>query len=395
MTDTIDPHSDDNAPIDAEFEPAPRNASGKKGGFRLGWLPILVLSLIFLSAIGFAAASAGLIPGLNKRATAITTLEADITDLKTSLEQANADRASLTTKLQTATTAASTQARTLHALSDRTDAAFRSIAAIETSLDEIKVLIANQPTGPVTDPDTGEPATLTIDPQILTRLDTLERAMTSFQPDTAPPTGDTLTLSEDLAAMRAEIDALNLRLETPTEPQPAPVDVIAPPETSWADAALALSAIEAAARRGQPFQIGYQQLANAMPNDARLRTLAPIAATGAATLANLQSQFPDLSRRALDAEARSIGGSAGWMRAIFGDGVTVLRSEQDNAADTLNKANVHLANNNLRAAIGQLETLDPAVQSVFTDWLDNARNRQSLEDALQALRLTMIAKDRP
>ena len=83
------------------------------------------------------------------------------------------------------------------------------------------------------------------------------------------------------------------------------------------------------------------------------------------------------------------------MRSIFGDGVTVRREGETVLKDELEDAVKHLQAGDLDRTITQIEALDPAVQTVFTDWLDNARKRQMLEDTLEALRLTMISKDRP
>jgi hypothetical protein len=49
----------------------------------------------------------------------------------------------------------------------------------------------------------------------------------------------------------------------------------------------------------------------------------------------------------------------------------------------------------LPGAIALIDTLDPDLQAVFTDWRNNADDRHMLEQSLEALRLTMIAEERP
>jgi len=162
-----------------------------------------------------------------------------------------------------------------------------------------------------------------------------------------------------------------------------------------------LSAIEAAARRGRPFQSGYRRMLAAMPDEPTVRALAPLAATGAPTFSDLREQFPPLRHQALDAEASAAGGRTSWMRSVFGDGIIVRREGEASAVTVLEAADAALARGDLSTAIAQIDRLSKIdrlstnIQPVFTDWLDNARHRQSLEDALEALRLTMIAKDRP
>lgn len=395
MTDRVEPHSEDeNVPIDAEFEPAPRpNRIRASGHPKL--LVGFFITLVSLVGLGFAAVYFGLVPGLNGSSDKLDALRTEISDLRSGFEQANAEREALTSQLAQSNTDLAEQTQTLQALNSRNDVALRAIANIETRLDDLQTSLTKLQATPRIDPGTGETVITRPDQQTLDRIDAIERAITQFPSESTATQADTLSLSEDIATLRMEIDALTLRTADTPAPMDPQLDPIATPETASIDAALALSAIEAAARRGQAFQIGYEQLANAIPGDPSLPKLAPLSRTGAPTLAQLKSEFPSLATRALDAEARAIGGSTGWMRAIFGDGVTVRQAGQDNAADPLEQAERHLADDNLKAAVDEIETLAPGVQSVFTDWLDNAHQRLSLEEALEALRLTMIAKDLP
>ena len=64
-------------------------------------------------------------------------------------------------------------------------------------------------------------------------------------------------------------------------------------------------------------------------------------------------------------------------------------------ADQLNAAADALQAGDLSNAIQSVRVLDADLQPVFTDWLDNAEDRLLLEETLEALRLTMIAEERP
>jgi len=161
------------------------------------------------------------------------------------------------------------------------------------------------------------------------------------------------------------------------------------------EAALALSAIEAAARRGRPFLSAQQKLAAAMPGNDAVARLGPIAVQTVPTLSDLRASFPALVQTALDASARAEGGGSSWIRGVFGDGIQVRRQGEVTSSDHLDRARTALEAGELAESIEHIRAADPDVQPVFTDWLDNAENRHLLEQTLEALRLTMIAEERP
>ena len=387
MTDTtLPPDPDENAPIDAEFEPAlPRTPSLTR---RRGpsWLAFLVLGGISLLSFALAAAAFGLIPRLKAGSGDIAVLKTEIATLKTERDMAQEARADLALKI----TDRDAELRVLNStLKDISGAVAIVENRIEIVRDRVDEIAARPALASAIDPDTGEPVLTPVNPLVLDRLETLENAISTF-PAVAPLTTDeTNALSAQIAQLRAEIENLREAGDRPNLPSISEV------ENLDADAALALSAIEAAARRGQPFQSGYQRLVSAMPDNRQVIALQPLAATGAPTLADLRVQFSGLARQALDVEAARIGGGTNWMRSIFGDGITIRRTNEDDASGAIDKAQTNLSQGDLSAAIIQIETLEPDVQSVFTDWLDNARKRRSLEDGLEALRLAMIAKDHP
>ena len=71
------------------------------------------------------------------------------------------------------------------------------------------------------------------------------------------------------------------------------------------------------------------------------------------------------------------------------------QSGEITTGDQLDAAEAALQAGDLGNAIQSVRALAPNLQPVFTDWLDNADDRLLLEETLEALRLTMIAEERP
>lgn len=377
MTDT--PASDpvDQTPIDAEFEPAEVTTS-KKSGNAPGWKVIAGLIGFSLICLGIAAMALGFVPGLKIGGDGAA-LKTDIAALQTELAATKAEGRDLATRYEATRTEVATLTRRLGEASRSRADLSAQVLRLENQLSEL----STQSQTVTLDPETGAAIVAPVNPLILGRIEALEDAITQFPAGGETKAEDTTALRREIAALRAQVSAL--------ETAPAPAAEV----SHNADAALALAAIEAAARRGQPFQSGYQRLAAALPDNSAVQTLAPLAAKAVATRADLIDRFDDLRAPALDAEAAAISGTAAWMRGVFGDGITIQKSGENSAAEVLNRATEHLENGDLSQAIVQVESLPENVQTVFTDWLDNARERTALENALEALRLTMIARDRP
>ena len=132
----------------------------------------------------------------------------------------------------------------------------------------------------------------------------------------------------------------------------------------------------------------------AMPSNDAVTRLAPIAPKAIPPLSELRAAFPGLSREALNQAAKAEGGNTGWMRAVFGDGVQIRQQGVISDSDHLYNAASALDAGDLSETIEHIRSANAAVQSVFTDWLNNAEDRLTLEQTLEALRLTMIAEER-
>ncbi len=389
MSDT--PILDPEAPIDAEFEPADPKPKKRSQWRTPGWPVIFGLAGMTGLSLILSAGAMGLIPGLSGQR--VAALQKQVTAQTDQMNTADIERSELSSQVETLSTV-SQQIRTsdrrfgdrlteqdarLTAFEDRLSALETQAAALQDAHDTLTTSVDGS----------GDPVVAAVNPLILNRLDTLEAALGSFE--TPPEEVDTEPAPElltEINALRAELEDLKQALET--------ADTAAAEDSQdTTDAALAVSAIEAAARRGRPFLAAYQKLLTALPSDPAIEALAPLAVSGAPTMADLRVRFAPLRRQALDSDAKESGSGTGWLRSVFGDGVKVRREGEVNAVDVLDDAEAALAENDLARAIRAVESLSEGVQIVFTDWLDSARQRESLETSLEALRLTMIAKDRP
>jgi hypothetical protein len=402
MTDApLPPAQPDEAPIDAEFEPATvqdepdtRETPVKVKRSGPGWGTAFLLGAVSLGSLGLAAFASGLVPGFAPKTAGVDDLKTQIAALQTDRDIARTERAEIGGVVE--------QGKGLRRYIDRTvEGVEQKIADVNGALDVLEADLNAVRVAPVaaaapeivavTDAETGETVQMAADPAIIARIEALETAMTALQevPVSTNETSIDTELVATVEALRGEIETLKAAQAARISAVTTEIEV----NTNTADAALALSAIEAAARRGQPFQSAYQKLAGAMPDAPVLKRLQPLSETGAPTYADLREQFGALTADALDAEAAADTSTPGWMRTVFGDGIKVRRDGEVAAEDVINGASDALADNDIRAALTQIDRMSPAVQSVFTDWRDSAQQRQSLESALDALRLTMIAKD--
>ncbi len=381
---------DPDAPIDAEFEPAPPKPKRRKAG---GLPNIAALGLLGFCAVNLFLAlwALGLVPGLSGA-------DRGADEAKTAIEllaerQASASDA-LTTQtaaLERAQTNLTDQNAKLAALEGRVDNLNAQLETLVTETASLTAALQDL----TTDEDGSELTVASVNPIILDRLETLETSLAVLaEADGSEPapdlTKDLAALTEDLSSLQEQFDTF----QTQTGADAAIADA-AEDERVAAQASFALSAIETAAARGEPFHSAYQQLALARPNNAAVSALGPIAVTGAPTLTDLSVQFPPLRRKALDLEAKSAGGSQGLLRSVFGDGVKVRRDGEVSAIDLLDDAEAALSQDNIAQTLSLLQQLSPDVQIVFTEWVEDAQRRESLNAALTALQDNLETTPRP
>ena len=383
MTESsLPPSARDEAPIDAEFEPAaPSESKTPNAKSGPGWFAYGLLGLVSTTAIVLAAASAGYVPGFHPGAGTVKTLETEFATLKATDEsQAGASSSNASEIDALKTRADSLQADRTRAITD-IRALKRDIETLQADIStlqraRIASLADQSETDSESQPDaTANPADLSA---LETRVASLEDALVS-QLGTYDATLETLKTRVTDLEMQAQTETLTAADST----------------NARTEAALALSAIEAAARRGRPFLSAHQRLSAAMPSNQAVGRLSGIASEATPTVADLRAAFPALRAEALDRDAEEQGGASGWMRGLFGDGIQVRQSGEVTTGDQLDAAAAALQTGDLGNAIQSIRALDANLQPVFTDWLDNADNRLLLEETLEALRLTMIAEERP
>lgn len=381
MTDTSLP-SDTEAPIDAEFEPAEPVSSLGNQRLRPGWRAFGAVSLLFLVSAGLILANYGLIPGLKPRAS-------DTAELQSEFQQMQADLNTRAQSLESLQSSVDGSLAELNRLNSNIQGVSNSVDTLRSNVEALENRLASESQAPAMGSENG--SITTVNPLIIDRLEALENAITNFPDGQTSLQGDATRLNSELTTLRSDIETLRSELRAAQTVETEALDA----SVNSADAALALSAIEAAARRGRPFLSGYQRLITALPNERAVMALAPLAATGAPTLASLNDQFPALESRALDVDADTMGETAGFMRGLFGDSLKVRRDGELSSADLLEAANLALKEGDLEGSIVELEKLPPAPKAVFSEWLESANGRLSLENALEALRLVMIAEARP
>lgn len=209
---------------------------------------------------------------------------------------------------------------------------------------------------------------------------------------------ETLKASEaaDLsAAEQAELEQLVEELRVNDQRSQASLS-----ETRGATAAaFAMLSVDAAVRDGRPFQSALGQLEAALPNNRSVAKLRPLAARGVPTLSELQTRFEaardDAENTSLISETSGNDDGWSWVRKAFGDSVSVRRKgESDDGFDALMSATASaLARRDLGAAIASIETIEGPRAEAFEDWLASARDRRTLDDALDEVRLTLMTAE--
>jgi len=373
-TSSQPPEAGDDLPIDAEFEPAaPKPASDKASATGPGWAAFLGLGAI--SIISLAVAGASYVPGFKPGAGKISALESDLANISAAqtgnAEQATNQAAEIAALKGRADSLRADRTRTvtdMRALRDEIDAIQSDISALQRARVASLADDGND--------ENGAPASADL-AALDARISALEDALVS-----------------QLDGYNLALDLLKTRLDTLEEKAGSETLTATTTINNRTEAALALSAIEAAARRGRPFLSAYQRLDSAMPGNGAVRSLSSVASKAVPTRTDLIAAFPALKDEALDREADATPGSSGWMRSLFGDGIQVRRKDAVTARDHLTLASTALEAGELAETIEHIRAIDADLQPVFTDWLQNAEDRHLLEETLEALRLTMIAEER-
>lgn len=157
-----------------------------------------------------------------------------------------------------------------------------------------------------------------------------------------------------------------------------------------AEAALALSSIEAAARRGTGFEADYRALRAAAPGNPSVSRLGRFIG-GVPTLQTLQAEFPVVRSAALSAATPAGSGRLSWLEAVLGDSVSVRPAgPPDQTSRALDAAARALEAGDLTTSVEALAALEAAPKQAVSGWTVRANQRITLETVLDEVRLGLI-----
>lgn len=345
---TTDPFRDEdplNGPIDAQFEPAPADPD-KAARPGPGWIG-LGAAAVLAALIG---AVAGIYGADYVRPNSTAELAAAQKRLESRLGEVIASQAAIDQKLSEPAAASAELAgliRELDTVSRRLD---QAIAA------------------------GGDPAALAA---VTARLDALEGRAPSM----------TVSASGEVAALTSRLASLEASTQAAAETSAAIAQ-----SGNRAEAALALSAIEAATRRGTGFEADYRALRNAAPGNDPIKRLAPYI-SGVTALTALQAEFPKVRAAVLAAATpETTSARLSWVDKMFGDAVSVrpANGKHSATARALDAAAASLDAGDLAGSVKALNGLDAKAARAAEDWTRRANRRITLEEALEDVRLSLM-----
>lgn len=387
-------------PIDAEFRPAEPEAARTARG--PGWLSSLLLFLMAVAGGGMLGYGASeLAPGRIAPVTAIEAPDepepepfASEAALELESEARRELAASLRERIETleARLAAAEDAIAEPAASSPPNSApdedvSAEIAALKRRLAALESVGSDDEAAP--EDLTRSLAALSLRMETLeaqlaalqSRLETGSEAEADLRSDVSRLTAETEQLTRDLASLRSDTEAR--QAEAGTEAR------------NRAEAALALSQMDAAARRGQGFAPALASLRRLRPDAQGLADLQDFAAEGAPTVQQLSATFDTMAEAVRDASRPATEGRAiGLVERIFGDAVEIRREGESGVGELLDTARTALEAADLGAAIGALEALEGPAAEAASAWLTQARQRRLLERTLDGVRLDLMAEDR-
>ena len=353
MTDTSSPGQEPHAePIDAHFEPAPDPLPAKAKPGAPGWGGV-ALAAVAAALLGAAGGIFGRDLILPAQSGALEQELANLATQQAEFERRLAEMPEASDELSSLVGDVSNNSRKLNELL----ASGAGIPAVESLTARIEALEQIEP---------GEGATPT---EALRTITALEARLAAL---------------EEAAATAA------------AAPAAAPEPEGEPERDRQAEAALALSAIESAARRGTGFEADYRTLRAAVPGNQTVRRLAPYV-SGVPTTSKLQADFADMRTAVIaagktDAAAEQPQSQLSWLNRVFGDAVTVrpANKRENPVVTTLDTASKALAAGDLSASVKALATLEGNAARAAQDWTRDANRRITLEAVLEDVRLSLI-----
>ncbi|PKP80307.1 MAG: hypothetical protein CVT79_15750 [Alphaproteobacteria bacterium HGW-Alphaproteobacteria-18] len=348
MTDTPPPGQEPiEEPIDAHFEPAPDPLPVKATAEGPGW-----------GGVAIAAAAAALLGA----AGGIFGRDLILPDKTDALERQLADLTAQQAEFE----------RLIIEMPEASDELSSLIGEVSANSRKLNELLAS---------GAGIPAVESLTARIA--------ALESIEP------GEGATPAEALRTITA-LEARLAAMETATAAAAPPPEPVAEPEKDrQAEAALALSAIESAARRGTGFEADYRTLRAAAPSNQTVRRLAPYT-SGVPTASRLQADFATM-RASVTAAAKTDAADApesqlSWLNRVFGDAVTVrpANKRENPVTVALDASSKALAAGDLSASVKALSPLEGAAARAAQDWTREANRRITLESVLEDVRLSLV-----
>jgi hypothetical protein len=221
------------------------------------------------------------------------------------------------------------------------------------------------------------------------RLATIEAMPENGDASTAALAAKLAELERQLAAQpqatvdTTKVEAALARLEA-AETEATARATAAAESAAAAERAVALDRLRAAAATGAAFDAELASL-----GDADLTADLTPHAGGVPALADLQAEFPDLTREALDV-ARTAEGDQGWTARVIDflasqTGARPLTPQEGTTPEAiLSRADFAVTEGRLADALAEIATLPPDVQAVFTGWTAKANARLAVDTALEA-----------
>lgn len=349
MSDTPPPPEE---PIDAQFEPAPDPLPVKPKGEGPGWSGVAVASVV--------AALVGMAGGIFGR-------DLILPDKGAALEQQLADLSAQQAGFE----------RRITEMPEASDELSGLIGDVSDNSRKLNELLAS---------GAGIPAMEALS----VRVDALE----SIEPGEGATPAEALRTITALETRIAVLEQAAIAAPPPAGPEAAPEPE--PEKDRSAEAALALSAIESAARRGAGFEADYRTLRAAAPANQTIRRLAPYV-SGVPTTSRLQADFADMraavtAAAKADAAAEQPESQLSWLSRVFGDAVTVrpANKRETPAIGALDAASKALSAGDLSASVKALARLEGNAARAAQDWTREANRRITLEAVLEDVRLSLI-----
>lgn len=402
MTDDTLPEDPDSPaePIDADFEPAPDEGNGVRELLRSGpgWLGAVLLTLFAAGlggVIGIAGARylspvSGVAGDPSSRLEALERQQTETGDQVSRLGQADAS-------LKAETAALAMDVEAVNQRLDEAPATGRNDALVALTW-RIEALEAVDTSGAASPQELGRAMA-----GIEARLEDLERTV-----EAAGREADRIDPAR-LADIEAEMETLRHELGSTQRAGSQQVETLtglveqmrqgeaearndAEAASKTAQIAQAVSAIEAASRRGEGFAPELRTLRALLPDETSLRALVPIAGRGVPTVAALQESFGPAKAAAIKAIPEEAGSGWAWLNRAFGDAVSVRKIDGDDTdpAVILSEAEQSVQSGSIDAALLTLAQIKGPPAEALADWTEQANRRITLETALEALQRRLI-----